>query len=332
MTTATEYKEMFFAEAIRTAIAEEMHKDDSIFLIGEDIGLYGGAFGVTQGLLKDFSSRRVVDAPISENSFVGLAIGSSLTGLRPVVEIMYMDFILLALDQIVNKAAKLQFIHQDKLKLPLVIRTAAGAGRHYGPDHSQTFESLLMHIPGLKVVYPSTPSDAYLLMKEAINLDSPVIFIEHKFLYGKRGRVQLSRENPAIFGKGKVLKEGDQLTVVSYGRMAQSCLEAIEGLKTKSDSIELIDLRTLKPLDKELILRSVSKTKKLLVVEEGNQACGVGAEIISLAAENLPASSGLLVKRLSAAENPIPFSPYLEDSCFPGVEQIRVMIEEMTES
>ena len=323
-------KEVFFAAAVNQALEEELSRDKKVFMMGEDIGAYGGAFGVSRDLIGKFSSKRIIDTPISENSIVGMAIGASLTGLRPIVEIMYMDFILLAMDQIVNKAAKLKFISEGKLSLPLVIRTVAGGGRYYGPDHSQSLESLFSHIPGLIVIYPSTPYEAKSLLKAAIRQDSPVIFVEHKYLYGMRGPVADENYTEDI-GKAVYKSKGDELTVVSYGRMLHYCVNALRELNLPKNTVELIDLRTIKPLDKELIKSSVRKTGRLLVVEECHGICSVGSQILNIAVQECFKSMKAAAKKLSAADLPIPFSPYLEDSIFPSVEQIKSTVKGMLE-
>lgn len=319
-------KEIFFNAAIREAIDEEMGSDPSVILIGEDIGVYGGAFGVTKGLIDKYSPRRVIDAPISENSIVGLAVGAALTGLKPIVEIMYMDFILLAMDQIVNKAAKLQYIKGSGLELPIVIRTAGGAGKFYGPDHSQSFETLFAHIPGLTVIYPSNPFDAKAMLKAAVRLKRPVIFIENKSLYQSRGRASQDHGCVGAVGKAKVVSMGDKLTVVSYGRMIEICRQAIDGADIGKNTCELIDLVTLKPLDVDCISMSVSKTGRLLIVEESCPVCSIGSEISSAACEKMFDELKAPVVRLSAEDTPIPFSPYLEPDIFPKTDDIRAGI------
>jgi 2-oxoisovalerate dehydrogenase E1 component len=309
------------SEAIREALSEEMERDPSVVLIGEDIGVYGGAFGVTRGMLDHFGADRVIQTPISENGFVGVAIGAALNGLRPVVEIMFMDFIALAVDQICNHAAKFRAVYGEQAKVPIVIRAAAGGGRAYGPTHSQSLEAWFAHTPGLKVVYPGTAADAKGLLKSAIRDDDPVIFIEPKALYNQRMPVPPG-EYTVPLGVANVLQQGDQVSVISYGRMAPAAAAAGARLAKEGISAEVIDLRTLVPMDVETVAESVRKTGRALVVHEAHRTGGFGAEIVCQVLEHAFDYLDAPVRRLAAPDVPIPFSPELEAAAFPSVETI----------
>lgn len=317
-------KELFFTQAVAQALSEEMARDENIFILGEDIGAYGGAFGGTRGLLEEFGSKRVVDSPISEGSMVGLGVGTALTGLRPIIEIMYMDFIALGFDQILNKASKFRFLSGGKIPVPLVVRTAAGGGRFYGPDHSQSLEGLFIHVPGLKIAVPSNPHDAKGMLKAAIRCDDPVLFIEYKGLYGLRGPVSEDIDEIVPFGKAAIKKEGSDLTVVTFGRMVGRALEAAAIIEeAEGVSVEVIDLRTLAPLDMDSVASSVEKTGHLVVVEEGCLTGGVGGEITARVVERSFFDLDAPIVRVAARDIPIPFSPYLEDEVLPSVEKIK---------
>ena len=317
-------KELFFTQAIAEAIAEEMERDPAVFMLGEDLGLYGGAFGASRGLIDKFGERRIVNSPISENSIVGLGIGAALRGLRPIIEIMYMDFITLAFDQILNKATKICYLSQGSVPLPIVIRTAAGGGRYYGPDHSQSLEGLFVHLPGLKIAVPSIPYDAKGMLKAAIRSNNPVLFVEYKMLYGLRGNVSEDPEELVPLGKAALIKEGTDLTVVSFGRMVHESVEAVEQLEQEEDlSIEIIDLRTLSPLDWSLVINSVKKTGHLVIAEEGCLTGGVGGEISARIVESSFYDLDAPIVRVAARDVPIPFSPYLEGFVLPSVDSIK---------
>ena len=317
-------KDLFFTQAVAAAISEEMERDQNVFMLGEDIGLYGGAFGASRGLFAKFGSTRIVDSPISEHSIVGLGIGAALTGLRPIIEIMYMDFITLAFDQIMNKAIKISYLSQGSHSVPIVIRTAAGGGRYYGPDHSHSLEGLFIHLPGLKIAVPSTPYDAKGMLKAAIRSNDPVLFIEYKMLYELRGNVSEDPNHVVPLGQAKLVKEGEDLTIVTFGRMVNITIEAIEQLeREESISIELVDLRTLAPLDINTITSSVQKTGHLVVVEEGCLTGGVGGEISAKVMETSFYSLDAPIVRVAARNIPIPFSPHLEDHVLPSTEKIK---------
>ncbi len=315
--------ELTIRDAINLALKEEMERDEKIFLIGEDIGQYGGAFGVTSGLLQQFGEKRVVETPISESSLMGIATGCSLTGMRPVLEIMFMDFTTLIIDQLLNHTTKLKYMFGgcDDIRVPVVVRTPFGGGRAYGASHSQSLEALFLHIPGLKIFVPSTPEDAYNLLKEAIRDDNPVLFLENKLLYNKKG---IMGNNPALpAGKAGIVREGEDLTLISYARMLDLCLETADILEKEGYNPEVIDLRTLNPLDVDTIKASVEKTGRAIVVEEGTLTAGVGAEICSVIMENAFFSLVAPPKRVAALDLPIPYSPDLETNVLPGVERIK---------
>jgi len=311
-----------YTEALREALAEEMARDKTVFLLGEDIGAYGGAFGVTRGLLEKYGSQRVIDTPISEQGFVGAAIGAALTGCRPVVEIMFMDFITLALDQVMNMATKLRYVFGSQAKCPLVIRTPAGGGRCYGPTHSQSLEALFMHCPGLKIMAPSSPRDAKVLMKMAIRDDNPVLFIEHKLLYGQRGAVPKTLAAGSDLAQTRILRKGTDVTVVAWSWMTVEALAAAEQLLEQGIDTEIIDLRSLKPLDSEPIIESVKKTGHLVIVEEGYKTCGISAEIGFQVFEKVYDYLDAPIKRVCTEDIPIPASPLLEKALLPSVERI----------
>jgi pyruvate/2-oxoglutarate/acetoin dehydrogenase E1 component len=291
-----------------------------VILLGEDISVYGGAFGVTKDLWKHFGKERVINTPISENSFVGVGVGTAIMGMRPVVEIMFMDFITLACDQIINHAAKLPFIYAGQVRMPMVIRTPIGAGRGYGASHSQSLERLFMGVPGIKIVCPYTPSDAKGLLKAAIRDDNLSLFIEHKLLYSQEGRVP-EKEYLLDLSKAEILKPGKDLTLISYSKMLDYCLEIAEEISCELD-IEVIDLRSLKPLDLETIAESVKKTGRVVFVEEGPKIGGIGAEVCSQIAENCLEYLNGRVVRVGAQDFPIPSSRPLEDEVLPNKDKI----------
>jgi pyruvate/2-oxoglutarate/acetoin dehydrogenase E1 component len=321
-------KEISYLQAIREALAEEMKRDSSVFLFGEDIGVYGGAFGVTKGLIEEFGEKRVIDSPMSEAAIVGVATGAAIGGLRPVVEIMFMDFITLAMDQIVNHAAKVRYMYNGQFHAPIVVRTPAGAGRGYGCSHSQSFESWFMHVPGLKVIAPSTPADVKGLLKSAIRDNNPVIFIENKLLYKIKG--QVPEEDYIIpLGLADVKQEGKDVTIATYSRMVSLALEASKELQKDGIDVEVIDLRTLLPLDIETIISSIKKTKKLLVLGEDCKTAGVGAEISAQVAEKGFHYLEKPIKRIACEDSPIPCSPIMEDHILPDKAKIIKEVKEM---
>jgi pyruvate dehydrogenase E1 component beta subunit len=311
-----------YREALNQALREEMEADERVFIMGEDIGVFQGAFKVTQGLLEDFGEKRVRDTPISENTIVGMGIGSAMAGLRPVVEIMTINFSLLAMDQIVNSAAAIRYMFGGQVKVPLVIRMPQGGGHQLGPTHSHSLEAFYLHVPGLLVAVPSTPADAKGLLKAAIRDDNPVIFIEHETLYGQRGEVP-ENGGPLRFGEAAVRHEGDDVTIVGISRMAITAGKAAETLADEHEiEAEVIDPRTLRPLDLDTILESVKKTNRAVVVEEGWPHGGVGANMAALIQEQAFDYLDAPVQRVTGADVPMPYSKPLEQAAFPHEEHV----------
>ena len=314
--------ELRYREAVGRALREELVRDESVFLMGQDIGVFDGAFKVTEGLLDGFGERRVRDTPISENSIVGLGVGAAMLGLRPVVELMTINFALLAMDQIVNHAAHIRYMFGGAVSVPMVIRTPQGAGHQLGPTHSHCFEAMFLQVPGLLVAVPSTPADALGLLKAAIRDDNPVIFIEHESLYGVKGEVP-DGEHLLPFGKAIVRTSGEDLTIVGISRMAQTAQRASRTLAADHGiSAEVIDPRTLRPLDLDTILASVAKTNRCLIVEEGWPHGGVGANIAALVQEHGFDDLDGPVIRVTGADVPMPYSRGLERLAFPDEMQI----------
>lgn len=307
--------------ALRRAITDEMERNSSVFIMGEDIGKYGGCFGVTNGLLKQFGEDRVRDTPISENTIVGIAVGSAILGMRPIVEIMFMDFITLAMDQIVNHAAKFHYMFGGQVNVPMVIRTAFGAGRGYGATHSQSLESMLLGIPGIKVIAPAFPQDAYDMLKWAINDDNPVVFLEHKLLYGYLDYWDSEQKN-IDQPKANVIRQGNDITVIAYSRMVHEAIEASNILSNSGVSLEVIDLRSLCPLDINTIVDSVCKTGHVIIAEEGVSQWGVNGEITFQIMENCLSKLQAPVKRIGLPAVPIPCSYKLERMVLPGAHNI----------
>lgn len=314
--------EMTYAEAIRAALREEMQRDQRVFLFGEDIGRYGGAFGVTFGLLDEFGEKRVVETPISEAAIVGATTGAALAGMRPVAEMMFMDFILLGMEQLVNQAAKVRFMFGGKASVPMVIRMPAGSGTGAAAQHSQSLESILVHIPGIKVVAPSTPYDAKGLLISAIRDPNPVMFVEHKLLYKTKGEVPLEEYSIPI-GLADIKRIGKDLTVVASSVMVPRSLAVAERLSKDGIEVEVIDPRSLRPLDSETIIQSVRKTGRLLVVHEACETGGWAGEVIARVASS-PAFAYLdaPLRRLAGKDMPIPYNRNLERAAVPQEEDI----------
>jgi pyruvate/2-oxoglutarate/acetoin dehydrogenase E1 component len=312
--------EQNFLEAVRAALHEEMTRDSSVYLFGEDVAL-GGPFGVTSGLADAVGKNRVVNTPISEGTVMGLAIGAATAGLRPVVEIMFIDFITLAMDQLVNHAAKLHYMSGGQLKIPLTVRVQCGISGNMGAHHSQSLESWLAHVPGLKVVMPSNPADAKGLLKSAIRDDNPVVFIEHRGLYWNRGQVP-EGDHLVSLGKAAVVKDGDQLTIVATGKMLALALEAVEELSSNGISIEVIDPRSLSPLDIDTIVNSIKKTGRLIIAHEAVEQGGIGAEIATRVQREAFYYLDSPVTRVAAPFAPVPASPALENAFVPGKAEI----------
>ena len=312
---------MTFAQALNNAHKLEMQRDPNIYVAGEDVGVYGGIFGVTGGLLDQFGDKRVRDTPITESAIIGTAVGAAAAGLRPVIELMFVDFIGVALDQLYNQAAKMKYMFGGKAKLPITLRTTCGAGMGAAAQHSQCLEAWFMHIPGLKVVMPSTPYDAKGLLISAIRDDNPVVFLEHKMLYGTQGDVP--EESYLIpLGKADVKREGKDITVVATAMMVGRALSAAEKLAGNGISLEVVDPRTLSPLDEEAILNSIKKTHRLLIVHEEVKFAGSGAEIAAMAAEKAFDYLDAPIVRVAAPFTPVPFSPPLEQEFIPSEEKI----------
>ncbi len=324
-------REITYAEAIKEAMSEEMRRDKNIIFIGEDIGVYGGAFGVSRGMFEEFGEERVRDTPITELAIVGAATGAAMTGLRPIAELMFSDFMTFAMDPLVNQAAKNRFQFGGQGSVPMVIRTPGGSGTGAAEQHSQSLEAWVCHVPGLKVVIPSTPYDAKGLLKTAIRDNNPVVFIEQKLLYRTKGEVPEPGDDYTIpLGKADIKREGKDLTVITYGRMVQRCLEVAENFAKESLDIEVIDIRSLVPLDKECLINSAKKTGRVLVVHEACQTGGFGGELVSVIADSeaffyLDAP----IKRVGGLDVPIPYNPNLEAQVVPTVDTISAAIRDM---
>jgi len=313
--------EMTYREAVTRALDEEMAADDAVILIGEDVAEAGGVFKATPGLYAKYGPERVRDTPISEAAIIGAGIGAAVTGMRPVVELMFADFAAVALDQITNQAAKMRYMSGGQIRVPLVIRAAQGAGVGFGSQHSQCVETLFMHAPGLMVASPATPADALGLLKTAVRDDNPVVFLEHKMLYGTKGEVP-DGEHLVEFGKANIVREGSDVTLVASQRMVSVALEAAEELTRESVSCEIIDPRTFVPLDMETILASIAKTGRLVTVEEAVRSCGWGAEIVSRVADEGLWTLDAPARRVTMGDSIIPFSEPLEQAVLPDVQDV----------
>jgi len=313
--------------AINEALRQEMRRDPNVYVIGEDVGVFGGCFGVTAGLIDEFGPERVVDTPITESAIVGNALGAAATGLRPVAEIMFMDFVGVTMDQIYNQAAKMRYMFGGKAKIPMVIRAACGAGGSAAAQHSQSLEAWFMHVPGLKVVAPSTAYDAKGLLISSIRDDNPVIFVEHKFIYDLEGEVPEDIYTVPL-GKADVKRQGSDVTIIATMAMVHRALEAAEELSKEGISVEVVDPRTLQPLDGETIIESVKKTHKVVIVHEAVKFAGPGAEIAAMIAEEAFDYLDAPIKRVAAPFTPVPFSPVLEQEYIPSKEKIIAAVKE----
>jgi pyruvate dehydrogenase E1 component beta subunit len=321
-------REISYADAVREAMCEEMRRDGNVFFMGEDVGTYGGAFGVSKGMIEEFGAERVRETPISDPAFVGAGVGAALMGMRPIVELMFSDFISVCLDQIINQAAKLRFMFGGTVSAPMVLRAAAGGGTGAAAQHSQSLESLYTNVPGLKVVVPSTPYDAKGLLKSAVRDDNTVIFLEQKRLYDLKGETPES-EYTIPLGLADVKREGGDVTLISYGRTVHMCLEAARGLAAEGISAEVLDVRSLVPLDTASVVKSVKKTRRAVIAHEAVTFSGFGAEIAAQLADS--EAFPLLkapIKRVGAYYCPIPFSPGLEASVLPTVGRIETAVRE----
>jgi pyruvate/2-oxoglutarate/acetoin dehydrogenase E1 component len=311
----------FYREAIRDAIAEEMRRDNKVFVMGEDVAIYGGAYSATKGLLEEFGEERIRDTAISEAAIAGAAVGAAMAGMRPIAEIMYFDFMTIAMDQFMNQGAKNRYMFGGKTTVPMVLRTEGGAGRCIAAQHSQSLEAWFCHVPGVFVVMPSNPYDAKGLLKTCIRDDNPVLFVEHKMLYGNKGEVP-DEEYTIPLGQAAVRRQGKDVTIIGYSRMALRCEEAAVKLAEQGIDAEVIDLRCLQPLDTKCILESVKKTGRVVLTSEApsnaNFVCEIAQRITEHAFDYLDAP----VVRVCAADTPIPMSPTLEDECIPTTAKI----------
>lgn len=317
-----------FAQAIREALIEEMERDENVLVLGEDIGVYGGVFTATRTLLNKFGPERVIDTPISEASIAGVSVGLAMRGMRPVAEIMYEDFVTISMDQLVNNAAKMHYMFNGQVSVPMVLRTQGGSGRGSAAQHSQSLEAWFAHVPGLVVIMPSTPRDAKGLLKSAIKDDNPVIFIEHKMLYFSKGEVSDNLNIP--IGTADIKREGNDVTVIATSWMVPRVIAAAEKARSFGVSVEVIDPRTLRPLDIDTILSSAKKTRKVLIVHEAVQFGGIGAEISSQITENLFNELDMPVKRLCGTDTPVPYSGNIEKYVVPSEEEIVTAIKSIT--
>ena len=324
-----EMRTITYKDAVREAMCEEMRRDNTVFLMGEDIGKYCGAFGVSKGMLDEFGPERIIETPISETAFMGAGVGAAITGMRPIVELMFSDFMAVCYDQIINQAAKMHFMFAGKVNVPMVIRTPSGGGTGAAAQHSQSLEQMYLHVPGLKVVVPSTPYDAKGLLKTAIRDNNPVVFLEQKRLYNTKGQVP-AEDYTIPFGVADTKKEGKDVSIITYGRMVQMSLQVAEKLEKEGISVEVVDLRTLAPLDKEAVIATAKKTRRVVVVHEAVQFGGFGGEIVSTIVDSdaffyLDAP----VKRVGGLYCPVPFNPILEAEAFPTPAKIEAAVREL---
>ena len=315
-------RQMTYSEAIRETMVEEMRRDPAVFLMGEDVGTFGGVWGVSAGMLEEFGEDRVRDTPISEIAIIGAGLGAAMMGMRPIVEIMFGDFMMCAGDQIANQVAKARFMSGGKAKVPLTIRVTSGAPGSAAAQHSQSPESWFMNVPGLKIAVPASPADAKGLLRSAIRGEDPVLFFEHKMLYANKGPVPEGADYAVPFGQAAVLREGSDVTLIGIGILASRALEAAELLAQAGISAEVIDPRTLIPLDKETLIRSVAKTGRVVVAHEAHRRSGPGAEIAAMLAEEAIEYLDGSIVRVAAQNVPLPYSPVLEEFVLPGVPDI----------
>ncbi len=321
--------EMTYRDALNLALKEEMRRDPSVVLWGEDVALYEGSFKVTRGLLAEFGEERVKDTPISENTIVGVAVGAAMGGLRPVVELMTVNFALLAMDQIINHMAKIRYMFGGQTHLPMVVRMPGGGGSQLAAQHSQSLESYFMHCPGLRIAYPATPADAKGLLKSAVRDGNPVIFLEHELLYNSKGEVPLDPEFLVPFGQAAVVRSGSDVTVVAYACMSLLALQAAAELEKEGLSCEVIDLRTLSPLDMDTVIESARRTGRAVVVEECWRTAGLGGDIAHRIHEACFESLLAPVRRVAGLDVPMPYSRKIEKICIPGVESIAAAVKEV---
>ena len=315
-------REISFSEAIREAMVEEMRRDPSVFLMGEDVGTFGGVWGVSAGMLEEFGQARVLDTPISENGIIGAGLGAAMSGMRPIVEIMFGDFLMCAGDQVVNQVAKARFMSGGRADVPLTIRVTSGAPGSAAAQHSQSPESWFMNVPGLKIAVPASPADAKGLLKSAIRGEDPVLFFEHKMLYANQGPVPEDADFAVPFGQAAVMREGTDVTLIGIGIMVPKALEASDLLARAGISAEVIDPRTLVPLDKETLIRSVAKTSRVVIAHEAHRRSGPGAEIAAMLAEEAIEYLDGPIVRVAARNVPLPYSPILEEYVLPDVQDL----------
>ncbi|MEJ5201170.1 MAG: alpha-ketoacid dehydrogenase subunit beta [Anaerolineales bacterium] len=315
-------REISYSEAIREAMCEEMRRDPTVFLMGEDVGVFGGVWGVSHDMLAEFGEERVRDTPISEIAIIGAGLGAAMMGMRPIAEIMFGDFLMCAGDQIVNQVAKARFMSGGKAQVPLTIRVTTGAPGSAAAQHSQSPESWFMNIPGLKIVVPATPADAKGLLKTAIRGEDPVIFLEHKMLYGEVGPVPEDENFVVPFGQANIIREGKDVTIVGVSIMVKKALQAADVLAKEGIEAEVIDVRTLVPLDRETLIRSVAKTNHVIIAHEAHKRAGPGAEIAAMLAEDAVEYLDGPIVRVAAKNVPLPYSPVLENYVLPNVNDI----------
>lgn len=320
--------EITYRDALRKALQDTMRDDENVVVIGEEVGAYGGAYGVTKDLITEFGAGRLIDTPISEPAIVGVAVGAAMTGLRPVAELMYVDFLGLVMDQLANQAAKIRYMFGGQIGVPMVLRTQGGTGRSAGAQHSQSLEAWIMHTPGLRLAMPATAADAYHLLRHSLTLPDPVVFIEHKSLYTRKETADLDAP-PAPWGKAIVRRPGSHATLVTYSRMVHVALAAAESLTAEGIALEVIDLRTLNPLDMKTVIASVERTGRALVVSEGPLTGGVAAELAARISEECFDYLEDPVIRLAGEDIPIPVSPALESASIPSAELIVDAVQRM---
>lgn len=318
-----------YAQALRQCLAEEMRRDEKVFVMGEDVEVLGGIWGVTRGLADEFGAERVRNTPISESGIVGAGVGAACAGMRPVVELMYMDFVYVSMDQLLNQAAKIRYMFGGKMRVPLVVRGQQGIGRGNAGQHSQSIEALFMHIPGMYVAMPSTPADAYGLLRTAIRNDNPILFIEHKALYAVKGEVPDDPEFAIPFGKANIVREGKDVTIVATHLYVEKAAKVADKLAKEGISAEVIDPRTMVPFDKETVIESVKKTGRLITVHESGKYMGPGAEIASMVYEEAFKYLDAPVKRLGAKYTTLPFNLGLENAVVPQEHEIYDAVKEV---
>jgi pyruvate dehydrogenase E1 component beta subunit len=328
ISAASNIREITFAQAINEALAEEMRRDPTVFIIGEDVAEAGTPFKVLSGLVSEFGTQRVIDSPISEAGISGIGVGAAMTGMRPVIDIMFGDFITLTMDQLVNQAAKIHYMSGGKLKVPLVLRTTLGATRRSAAQHSQSLHAWVSHIPGLKVAVPATPYDAKGLLKSAIRDDNPVVFFEDKMMYQTKGPVP-QEEYTIPLGVADIKRSGGDITLVATSSMVQVALAAAATLERNGISAEVVDVRTTAPLDKQTLIASAKKTTRAVVIDEGYERYGVTAEIASVIADGAFYYLDAPVKRMGAMDVPVPFSPVLEDRTVPTPETVAAVARQL---